>query len=65
VLPERPAGPQLAAVARLEGVCEPSDIIANRLLAAWGVSGHTLHTVPVQGRSPVLRKLAEKGVRAR
>jgi hypothetical protein len=31
VLPERPTGPQLAAVARLEGVCEPQDIISNRL----------------------------------
>lgn len=31
VLPVRPTGPQLAAVARLEGVCEPRDIIANRL----------------------------------
>jgi isorenieratene synthase len=30
-------------------------------LAGWGVAGHTLHSVPVQGRSPVLRKLAEKG----
>lgn len=31
VLPVRPSGPRLAAVTRLEGVCEPSDIIANRL----------------------------------
>lgn len=31
VLPVRPAGPRLAAVTRLEGVCEPSDVIANRL----------------------------------
>lgn len=31
VLPERPTGPRLAAVARLEGVCEPQDVIANRL----------------------------------
>jgi hypothetical protein len=31
VLPGRPSGPQLASVARLEGVCEPRDIIANRL----------------------------------
>ena len=35
---------------------------ANQLLAGWGVGGHTLHTVPVQGRSPVLRRLAEKGM---
>jgi hypothetical protein len=31
VIPVRPGGARLAAVARLEGVCEPSDIIANRL----------------------------------
>lgn len=31
ILPVRPTGPQLAAVARLEGVCEPRDIISNRL----------------------------------
>lgn len=31
VLPVRPAEPRLASVARLDGVCEPRDIIANRL----------------------------------
>ncbi|MGY4708870.1 DUF5914 domain-containing protein [Mycolicibacterium sp. CBM1] len=31
VIPARPGGARLAAVTRLEGVCEPSDIIANRL----------------------------------
>jgi hypothetical protein len=31
VLSARPAGPRLAAVTRVEGVCEPRDIIANRL----------------------------------
>ncbi|WP_319433137.1 DUF5914 domain-containing protein [Mycobacterium sp. RTGN5] len=31
VIPARPTGARLAAVARVEGVCEPSDIIANRL----------------------------------
>ena len=31
VLPVRPTGPRLAAVTRLEGVCEPRDVIANRL----------------------------------
>jgi len=31
VLPFRPSGPTLAAVAIVEGVCEPQDIIANRL----------------------------------
>lgn len=31
VIPDRPAGATLAAVARVDGVCEPVDIIANRL----------------------------------
>ena len=31
VLPVRPSGPRLAAVTRLAGVCEPQDIICNRL----------------------------------
>lgn len=31
VLPARPTGDTLAAVARMAGVCEPADIIANRL----------------------------------
>ncbi len=31
VIPLRPAGDTLSAVARIEGVCEPADIIANRL----------------------------------
>jgi len=31
VLPVRPSGAQLAAVARLDGVCEPRDVISNRL----------------------------------
>ncbi|BBY67808.1 hypothetical protein MHEL_60510 [Mycolicibacterium helvum] len=30
-MPARPTGARLAAVARLEGVCEPCDVIANRL----------------------------------
>ncbi|OBH48467.1 DUF5914 domain-containing protein [Mycobacterium mantenii] len=31
VIPQRPTGDTLSAVARMVGVCEPSDIIANRL----------------------------------
>jgi len=31
IIPTRPPGPRLAAVARLEGVCEPCDVVANRL----------------------------------
>lgn len=45
-------------VALMERAATTGWTAANRLLAGWGVSGHTLHTVPVQGRSPVLRRLA-------
>jgi hypothetical protein len=31
ILPERPAEPHISAVTRLSGVCEPIDIIANRM----------------------------------
>lgn len=31
LIPERPPEPRLAAVARLEGTCEPCDVVANRL----------------------------------
>ncbi|BBY43357.1 DUF5914 domain-containing protein [Mycolicibacterium celeriflavum] len=31
ILPKRPRGPQLSAVTRLVGTCEPGDVIANRL----------------------------------
>lgn len=47
-------------VALMERAATTGWTAANRLLASWGVSGHTLYTVPVQGRSPVLRRLAEK-----
>ena len=49
-------------VALMERAATTGWTAANRLLAGWGVSGHTLYTVPVQGRSPLLRRLAEKGV---
>ncbi|MCB1287243.1 MAG: FAD-dependent oxidoreductase [Mycobacterium sp.] len=52
-------------VALMERAATTGWSAANRLLADWGVSGHTLYTVPVRGRSPVLRKLAEKGARER
>jgi isorenieratene synthase len=48
-------------VALMERAATTGWSAANQLLAGWGVAGHTLHSVPVQGRSPVLRKLAEKG----
>jgi isorenieratene synthase len=48
-------------VALMERAATTGWTAANELLAGWGVSGHTLYTVPVQGRSPMLRRLAEKG----
>lgn len=48
-------------VALMERAATTGWTAANRLLAGWGVSGHTLYTVPVRGRSPVLRRLAERG----
>jgi carotenoid phi-ring synthase / carotenoid chi-ring synthase len=33
---------------------------ANTLLARFGVHGHDLYTVPIRGRSAVLRGLAER-----
>ncbi len=55
VLPARPAGPQLAAVARLEGACEPSDIIANRLDPWHGAWFHpySFAQLEVLGAPPV------------
>lgn len=50
-------------VALMERAATTGWSAANRLLGEWGVSGHTLHTVPVHGRSPALRRLAEKGAR--
>lgn len=51
-------------VALMERAATTGWSAANRLLAGWGISGHTLHTVPVQGRSPVLRRLATRERRA-
>jgi isorenieratene synthase len=50
-------------VALMERAATTGWSAANQLLASWGVSGHTLYTVPVQGRSPLLRRLAERGMR--
>jgi isorenieratene synthase len=51
-------------VALMERAATTGWTAANRLLAGWGIAGHTLHTVPVQGRSPVLRRLAGRERRA-
>jgi isorenieratene synthase len=47
-------------VALMERAATTGWSAANRLLAGWGLDGHTLHTVPVRGRSPVLRWLASR-----
>lgn len=50
-------------VALMERAATTGWSAANRLLAGWGINGHTLHSVPVHGRSTVLRRLAEQGSR--
>ncbi|MCV7218404.1 FAD-dependent oxidoreductase [Mycobacterium crocinum] len=51
-------------VALMERAATTGWTAANQLLSGWGIAGHTLHTVPVQGRSPVLRRLASREGRA-
>ncbi|EHB53731.1 amine oxidase [Mycolicibacterium rhodesiae JS60] len=51
-------------VALMERAATTGWAAANHLLAGWGISGHTLHTVPVHGRSPLLRRLAGRERRA-
>jgi isorenieratene synthase len=46
-------------VALMERAATTGFAAANQLLSHWGVRGHTLHTVPTQGRSPLLRRLAD------
>lgn len=45
-------------VALMERAATTGWTAANHLLARFGITGHTLHTVPTQGRSAVLRRLA-------
>ncbi|GFG53718.1 isorenieratene synthase [Mycolicibacterium agri] len=47
-------------VALMERAATTGWAAANHLLAQYGLAGHTLHTVPVQGRSAALRKLAQR-----
>lgn len=47
-------------VALMERAATTGWSAANRLLARFGVTGHTIETVPVEGRSAVLRRLAER-----
>lgn len=47
-------------VALMERAATTGWSAANGLLALYGVAGHQLHTVPVQGRSGALRRLAQR-----
>jgi isorenieratene synthase len=47
-------------VALMERAATTGMTAANTLLAQFGVRGHDLHTVPVRGRSPILRHLATR-----
>jgi len=46
-------------VALMERAATTGWSAANHLLSGWGLAGHPLHTVPTQGRSTLLRRLAE------
>lgn len=47
-------------VALMERAATTGWSAANHLLTHWGVSGHDLYTVPTQGRSALLRRLAAR-----
>jgi len=46
-------------VALMERAATTGFSAANHLLHSWGLAGHPLDTVPTQGRSALLRRLAE------
>ncbi|EUA22726.1 putative dehydrogenase [Mycobacterium xenopi 3993] len=52
-------------VALMERAATTGWAAANHLLAHFGLAGHTLQTVPIAGRSTVLRWLAQKAGRRR
>ena len=47
-------------VALMERAATTGWSAANQLLTHYGLAGHALHTVPIQGRSPTLRRLAQR-----
>jgi isorenieratene synthase len=47
-------------VALMERAATTGWCAANQLLQRWGLAGHPLATVPTQGRSPLLRWLADR-----
>ena len=48
-------------VALMERAATTGWVAANRLLTRFGIAGHPLATVPTDGRSPTLRRLAQRG----
>ncbi|MGA8330371.1 MAG: FAD-dependent oxidoreductase [Mycobacterium sp.] len=52
-------------VALMERAATTGWTAANQILTQWGLAGHTLHTVPTQGRSALLRFLAGRERRSR
>jgi isorenieratene synthase len=52
-------------VALMERAATTGFAAANQLLSHWGIRGHTLHTVPIRGRSALLRRLASRERMAR
>jgi isorenieratene synthase len=52
-------------VALMERAATTGWAAANHLLAGWGIAGHDLYTVPVRGRSALLRSLATRQRRVR
>ena len=47
-------------VALMERAATTGWSAANQLLTHYGLAGHALHTVPVEGRSATLRRLAQR-----
>ncbi|MET0698667.1 MAG: FAD-dependent oxidoreductase [Mycobacterium sp.] len=47
-------------VALMERAATTGFAAANAVLARWHIAGHPLHTVPVRGRSALLRRLVER-----
>ncbi|MEE3062807.1 MAG: FAD-dependent oxidoreductase [Actinomycetota bacterium] len=52
-------------VALMERAATTGFSAANHLLRSWGIAGHELVTVPIRGRSALLRSLAERQGRRR
>jgi len=65
ILGPRPLEPRLAAVARIEGICEPSDVVANRLdpwHGAW-YHPHSFARLEVLSAPPAVEILRDESDR--